>query len=433
MNKRIKILVSAVLATIMLVLCIPFTAAAAADATISFSDKANRTVFNADQQVWVQNGITVTNDKGSSTSNVADYAAPARFYKSSTLTIAYTGMMKIVINANTTAYATSLGKSVSGSIVNGKAVTITFTEAKNTYSFQLTDGQVRVDSIEVYTTAAGGSGSEGGNEGDTFVKPTTDEDIVNALYALESGETLAEGPYTLTGVIKTIKEGYSEQYKNITVEIVVGDMTDKPVVCYRLKGDDAATIGEGDTIKVTGELTNYSGTYEFASGCTFTLVKKAEKPFEKPTTPEAIVDALYALESGETLPGGNYTLTGKITSIDEAYSEQYKNITVTIVVGDMTDKPIICYRLKGDGADALKVGDSITVTGTLVDFSGKKEFNSGCTFVPATAGEGGSGSEGGQGGGTTPAPSPDTNDSVVAYIAVAVVALYGIAYVSKKH
>ena len=66
--------------------------------TISFTDDTNRTVCTTSQQVWVQNGITVTNDKGSSTSNVADYKNPARFYKSSNLTIAYPGMTRIEIN-----------------------------------------------------------------------------------------------------------------------------------------------------------------------------------------------------------------------------------------------------------------------------------------------------------------------------------------------
>ena len=52
-------------------------------ATLSFANKAQRTSLSTSKQVWEQNGIKLTNDKGSSTSNVADYANPARFYKSS--------------------------------------------------------------------------------------------------------------------------------------------------------------------------------------------------------------------------------------------------------------------------------------------------------------------------------------------------------------
>ena len=51
-------------------------------ATIDLNNADNRVSFTTEQQVWRANGITVTNDKGSSTSNVGDYTAPARFYKS---------------------------------------------------------------------------------------------------------------------------------------------------------------------------------------------------------------------------------------------------------------------------------------------------------------------------------------------------------------
>lgn len=120
-------------------------------AKISFSDKANRTVYTTDQQVWVQNGVTVTNNKGASTSNVGDYSNPARFYKTSDLIISFTSnISKIVVECNTAAYATSLGKSVTGSVVDGLNVTITLDTAATSFTCTLTDGQVRVNSITIY-------------------------------------------------------------------------------------------------------------------------------------------------------------------------------------------------------------------------------------------------------------------------------------------
>ena len=76
-----------------------------------------------------------------------------------------------------------------------------------------------------------------------------------------------------------------------------------------------------------------------------------------------IVDEAYALENGEAL-SYEATLTGEIISIDTPYSADYKNITVTIKIAGREDKPIMCYRLKGEGADALMPADIITVTGT---------------------------------------------------------------------
>lgn len=95
-----------------------------------------------------------------------------------------------------------------------------------------------------------------------------------------------------------------------------------------------------------------------------------------------VVDAAYALESGESLNG--FTLTGVIGKIDDAYSEKYGNITVTIVIDNRVNQPIQCFRLKGEGCDTLAVGDKITVTGNIVNFNGTIEFNSGCTLDSKT-------------------------------------------------
>lgn len=198
----------------------------------------------------------------------------------------------------------------------------------------------------------------------------TEADVVNAAYALGDGESIP-GSYTLSGVITKIDTAYSEQYGNITVTIVVGDMADKPIMCYRLKGEGAATLAVGDNITVTGKIKNYKGTVEFDSGCTLDAVK----------TQAALVDEAYALAEGSAMDV-KCTLTGVITTIDTAYSEQYGNITVTIQIGDMADKGIMCYRLKGEGAADLAVGQTITVYGKIKNYKGTIEFDSGCVLVP---------------------------------------------------
>ena len=69
-----------------------------------------------------------------------------------------------------------------------------------------------------------------------------------------------------------------------------------------------------------------------------------------------------------------------ITSIDTAWSDEYKNITVTIVPGGLTDYAVQCYRLSGEGAETLAVGDTITVSGTIKNYKGTIEFDKGCTL-----------------------------------------------------
>ncbi len=196
-------------------------------------------------------------------------------------------------------------------------------------------------------------------------------DIVDMAYGLADGTAL-DGTYRLYGVITTIDTAWSDQYNNITVTIQIGDKADKLIMCYRLKGDGAKDLKVGDAITVEGKLKNYKGTIEFDSGCI--LVGMGEV-----IAPETIVENAYKLEDGKALEG-TYTLTGVITKVDTAWSEQYGNITVTIQVGDLTDKLIQCFRLKGDGAKDLKVGDKITVTGTLKNYKGTIEFDAGCTL-----------------------------------------------------
>ena len=121
--------------------------------TISFSNKANRTVFTTSQQVWEQNGIKVINDKGSSTSNVADYANPARFYKSSNLTIEYPGMTMIEFTCGSGDYATALKNSIKTGTVSslGSIVTVTLPEAADSFVITTLAAQVRVIELTVYT------------------------------------------------------------------------------------------------------------------------------------------------------------------------------------------------------------------------------------------------------------------------------------------
>ena len=204
--------------------------------------------------------------------------------------------------------------------------------------------------------------------------------ILDAAYKLEDGLAMTE-PATLVGVISKIDSAWSDQYKNITVTIVCDGDTERPMMCYRLKGEGADKLAVGDMIQVTGTIKNYKGTIEFDAGCTLDAVVKGEaegeKPVEAPTDPAEIVKAAFALKDGESLPY-TATLTGEIKSIDTAYSEQYKNITVTIQVGD---KQIQCFRLKGEGADKLAVGNTIEVTGSITNYQGKVQFGAGCTFV----------------------------------------------------
>lgn len=124
-------------------------------ATMTFdANKTGRTSQTKTEQIWEQNGIKFTNTKGASTSDIIDSTNPVRLYKNSSVKIEFAGIVKIVFKCNTKDYATALKTSIGTAAsvtVTDKEVTVTFTEAVSEFSFVLSGGQVRVNSIDVYT------------------------------------------------------------------------------------------------------------------------------------------------------------------------------------------------------------------------------------------------------------------------------------------
>ena len=197
----------------------------------------------------------------------------------------------------------------------------------------------------------------------------TEEEIVEIAYTLEEGDKMP-APTALTGKVTGIPTPWSEEYKNITVNMEVAGKT---IQCYRLKGEGAQNLSEGDEIAVAGTIKNYKGTIEFDSGCVLI-------PAEEAQSARVALYAWGSLEEGAAMTRES-TLTGTIVAIPSAYSPDYQNITVNLEVAGLSDYIVQCYRLKGEGADTLAEGDVITVTGTIKNYKGTIEFDAGCTFT----------------------------------------------------
>ncbi len=127
------------------------------DGSISFASTAQRVSQTTSSQVWKNDSITFTNNKGASSSDVADYSNPVRLYKNSQIIVEAPGnIKKIVFDANSNTYANDLKTSigtVSGATVSVSSdkVTVEFVTASST-SFtiaKLSGGQVRLDSLSV--------------------------------------------------------------------------------------------------------------------------------------------------------------------------------------------------------------------------------------------------------------------------------------------
>ena len=100
------------------------------------------------------------------------------------------------------------------------------------------------------------------------------------------------------------------------------------------------------------------------------LEYKPEQP-EQPEQPAldtvaAIVEAASKLAADAKLEG-TLKITGKVTEITEAYTTQYKNISFKLTDGTAE---ILCFRCKGEAAEKLAIGDTITVTGEVQNYKG---------------------------------------------------------------
>ena len=125
-------------------------------ATITFDSTDKRTSFSGEQQVWNENGITITNNKAGSTQPVADYAKPARFYKSTSLTVEYSEeIVMIVIECAYADRALLATDNIAGATVtvddSGLVCTIILDEPATSFSISSLPRQLRINKLEVYT------------------------------------------------------------------------------------------------------------------------------------------------------------------------------------------------------------------------------------------------------------------------------------------
>ena len=141
---------------------------------ISFADEANRIVMTNDQQVWQQNGITVTNDKAGSTTAVNAAVNPARFYKNSKLTVEYPAMTRLVFThsapVGTTEYVNGLTQALESRddvvvTIVGYTVQVDLKEATDIFVVESLAYQIRLYDITVCTGTT--PPENGGNTGGT--------------------------------------------------------------------------------------------------------------------------------------------------------------------------------------------------------------------------------------------------------------------------
>lgn len=149
-SRKLSTLICLVLTLViaMTAMFVVTASAAEAKATLTFdSNKSNRTSFSTSKQVWEQNGIVFTNNKGSG-SNVADYGAPVRLYKGSSISIEAPGNITQIVFKCVSSYVLS----TTGTSTSGTTVTVKLDGTSDTYTISSLSSQVRLNSLEVTYT-----------------------------------------------------------------------------------------------------------------------------------------------------------------------------------------------------------------------------------------------------------------------------------------
>lgn len=229
--------------------------------------------------------------------------------------------------------------------------------------------------------------------GETSFLFTGDAELEVENYLVESGETLKStvlkvghhGSYSSTSYrflrevmpqYAMIGVGADNTYGHPT-EGVLSRLRDADVKCFRtdMQGD-IVCVSDGEDVTFTVDRNADADTYIEVGG------NSTQKPSENaPEDPLQIVDEAYQLAANERLP---YIaqLTGKVIRIDQEYNDYYGNVTLTMAVPGREDKPIRCFRLEGVGVSRIGVGDTVTVTGSILNY----QYNSGATEVEFEAG-----------------------------------------------
>lgn len=236
-------------------------------------------------------------------------------------------------------------------------------------------------------------------QGTVLTITATPQDAQHELVAIKvNGKAIeaVDGVYSVNVTEAVEITAEFKEIKNVTVTIAAVENGKVEVK----KGADAvadnAVLRDGDVLTITATANagykvsaiKVNGTA--ITGNTYTIIgdeadgKVAITVETVEYTQADIVNDAWALAENTTL--GTFTLTGVIKSIDTPYDSGFGNLTVSIIVDGLTEKPMICFRMKGTGAESLMVNDTITVTGTIKNYNGKVEFDSGCTFKDRVVG-----------------------------------------------
>ncbi len=209
---------------------------------------------------------------------------------------------------------------------------------------------------------------------------TAEDACIGKLVQIVDKSTVSAAEKIANEVQRTVNAITTGFSGDATYELPVAGATFTDVaIAWAVKEGASAAIS-GSTLTLTNPSANATVILTATVTCGETTeTVDVEITHYQYLTPAEIVDAAYALAEGSAMDSAQ-TLTGTVVEIDTEYNAEYKNVSFVIVVDGKEDKPILCYRAKGDSAATIAVGHQATVTGTIKNYKGTIEFDAGCTI-----------------------------------------------------
>lgn len=381
--------------------------------TITFDDTSKRTTYSTEIQTWVENGITVTNEKNVSSNDVADYINPARFYAGSSLEISVTSgnIAKLVFKTTESKYATALVASAGIGSTNSTVATIIPTETSSTFTVATFTAQVRVSYIDVtittgavakveslaltiddgYTTEYESTDGDFSRENLTVIATLDDKTTkdVSELSTFEFDKEFAVGTFTLgiTATYQTVKSNKATISVTVT-KAAASNTSGLEAGTYYIKLNSEYYIS-GISSGTGKTSTNVADALEFVftlAGPDLWTIKNNDKYMSIGTSSKSLtLVSTETLLSVSTL-GSGYAIKSESGARGLAWYEQGSDVrtyaTATEVIleavgsepvlppePDTPEEPLTCAEAK-----VVADGQTVTVRGVVAAFYDGKCF-----------------------------------------------------------
>ena len=342
-----------------------------ATASLSFETTASRVSQTATQQVWKSNGITFTNDKASSSSDIVDSKNPVRLYKGSKVTIEFPGIRKIDFHSEDDQYKyyTNLKGNLTAAFSESELsfddenfiASLTLATPSDKVEFVCSAGQARLFSIDVEVKEGGLSDAEKLSAAKSSLK----FEQVNYFMADTVTLPTEHDGATLTWELKGTSEYVSVENGTLKVTSLPADETEVTLIAHLTLNEEKDDKELSIKLLPTPTLTN-DGTatkpYTAAEAKSIAKLVDADGFFSLAGEAKAVYIHGYVIAAGEW--------NGDFNNWTNVYIADSKTAQTT------DEGALIVYRLVADGTllaqeeAALKVGAEITVLGYLQNFKG---------------------------------------------------------------